>query len=547
VALPRLVSLSGDADLEVLSDPVGLANIALGSDLASLLDLGKPIDALIVTSDGPVRFAVSLPVANVAAFTRGSATAWLSPLERGRFLIAAPTKGRASIRCELWHVADPIGFRVLCGSDLVTLNSEGPVLLGRLSKRAVKGDFRIELPKSLVEATLSRVPAVDSTEGTASYRAGHQLGREWMRTLLAADAVGVEAKLGEPDIDLSVELAYRDLSLAPELAAWLRASAQGPQLSPEFWRLPADSAFGFAFAGVDEPTAHATLEPMLSRVEQDFGQSLGPAPLPKAAIHDWVEVLRALLPNQGRFVVAVGRLPLPIAASARPNPKSVLGAGSAPTDRSGDWIAFGLAADPVRYRDAVERLLTLYRERPESTTASTASAASATSAPRPPDFLLTRVPKLPAGLPAGSELLRYGAVAPPKAGGKPLPPDDVLIVPSSGWVWILVSASDATLVPLAQRLLTASADDSLASRDELTPLAAGAPAVLGTLSFAGLLAWGDDAAGRGASRAATLPFGGTSRLPVRIVSEASGDALSLKIWSRLSPTALADLRALIDS
>jgi hypothetical protein len=532
----------------MLGNPERSLSILAGGKLAEAIDLNRPIDVMAgIGAADEGKFALSF-----AARPAAQNELALRRVTRGRFAIEEPP-GRLFPACELWQVEAPIGTRIVCGGSAAALRDFGPELVGNAKERT-SASFRLEVFGEAYRAVLSQAMAEQEAEDQAlplSERSGAELGRKWMTTLLEGERVGFDITLGDKAIELAVDFGFHDRN-SPLFNSWLAASEKAQAVPDAYSALPPDAQVRGALSGVDTGTGRALrlegVHQMVMAMEEDMV-------IPKTALGELERAVIGVLPERFRGVFALGqdldaagRL-LAAEDKAGPAPRELEQAIEG-------WSIFGLEVEPSEYLRAVDDFVKVANYHfPDKVPPSIAGAA-----PTPPptpnrsDSTLKRRPT-PKGLPPGSLHLvdevrpdpAYRAKAP-----SDLPPirafqRHMLVLPDGGWVWIVVSRSEAEALARARSVL-----DKPSRAVNARTLSREGMAFLGELSLAGAVTLGLDVetpeqradARTAFRRLQGLPGQGRAAIPMslRVTSSSEGGeaGYSMRAVGELSPAVVTD-------
>lgn len=509
--LPRLIGLAGEPSLRGYADLHALSGLVLGGELSSLLDLDAPLSAVFARETETVVIAARLM--NEARFEPEELGEKLHARGPGRWGIR-PSDGGERLSCELWHVAAPVGYRILCAAKGTDLAPFAPFLLGQLEKTTPTGDVKVvathfplaarpDLPKLAVEG-----------ESVFSARLSNSLDR--------AETIGLELNFREPDIELALELAYGASDVSAGVRGWIAGTPSA--LPPQFWRTVSVAPIAFASAGADEETTNALLsDPILGGLFAAFNPASAFSP---EAAERVVTAMGGFIPERLRFTMSLSGA-VPTAArqlAGRPSRRRKPREDAA----NACWTLMGFAGSGERYLKGLAAL-------EEASNVEPAGAQAANSAVR-----LVRLRKMPPDLPHESVIFRQQCSDKSNCFS--------WVWPGRDWVWVLAAASEAQLIAEVRRVLP-SLVETPASNDgsEATTLL-NERSLLGMSStLAGLtrvfrpLASDLDPS--------TLPFGGSARIFASVSGAAKQvdgtPTVALRLTSRWSPAATADLVALI--
>lgn len=320
--MPRLVQLAAEPSWAGFSDLHAAAVLGLGGELASLIDFDGPLDLFVTEKDNQGAFAARARQPDGTRFDPAKLTTKLVSVSPGRWEIHPADEGEL-FRCELWHAAPPVGYRVVCGKEAEDVTRFAPLLLGHFAKHASSADVRLELSKG----ALLELNSESSLEA-----------------LLPAESMAVNLKLLEQDVELGVELDYLADGTSPLREAWLGA-AQKRALPAQFWQIIDVSRLSFVSAGADEKTAQAFTHARTNPVQRFFERLNLDAGIPRELSERMAEKLGDVFPEGYRFSVSMGGSHLPALIET-----------TTATRSSGAWTLLGYAGSGDRYRAALDVL-----------------------------------------------------------------------------------------------------------------------------------------------------------------------------------------------
>ncbi|MGC4092783.1 MAG: hypothetical protein QM756_33850 [Polyangiaceae bacterium] len=253
------MKLAADPTLRGFGDPRAVAGLVLGGELTSLIDFDAPVDVLFLPSpsERPSMVGVARPV-NAAQFDPRKLGEMLRPLAPGRWQLH-PADGGEQLRCELWHVKPPVGYRVLCGLVAQGIEQAAPFLLGKLAVTESVADARVEMSQAFFKDAIAATPASEpepAPDGTASSarERGRQLGKRWVESIAEAESIALNVQLSDENVELGLELDYDAKRASPLFQRWLLSSASQPALPPQFWQVLDESPIAFVSATTDAET-----------------------------------------------------------------------------------------------------------------------------------------------------------------------------------------------------------------------------------------------------------------------------------------------------
>jgi len=498
--LPRALKLSGDPTLRGFSDPRALAGLALGGELATLIDFDAPMDVLFEPGSASGTSLVGVArVADEARFAPSKLGSELRAVSPGRWQIR-PSDGGEKVQCELWHVAAPVGFRILCGQDAADIARTAPFLLEQLEKQPLLADARFELPRAL----LTPQQAQPNAEDSGVQELNRALGKRWGAH---ADTIAVNLKWLEQDVELGIEVDFAAADTSAAFQGWLGGAKAA--LPRQLFQVLDSSPIALGFAGTDD----AMMKQLLSDSEGPFLEFLkdvnqGEGITPELA-ERMTRAAGSFIPERCRFTLSLGGPLAPLLPKKQLRPPS----RSQPAKNAGStWLLAGLAGPGARYQAALDVLFEESR--------------------------YVRLAK-PTDLPPESILFRGGSA---QSGTW-----FAWVLPTPEWVWLLGAVSQRDLLAQARRLLPSLRERETPSGAEPAEFGAEPPLLALSFSLAALKeTFGDLMADHDV---AALPFGGSTRVFARMTGKrvAGGPRplLALDLWTRWSPAAITDLVELI--
>ncbi|HET9932335.1 MAG TPA: hypothetical protein VFQ35_16640 [Polyangiaceae bacterium] len=510
--LPRLVKLAADPTLRGFSDLRALAGITLGGELSALVDLDAPITVVMARDANDFTVVAAAHPSNGAQFAPEKLGDKLKPLGPARWEIE-PGDGGEKFHCELWHVAAPVGYRVLCGLKGTDFAAHAPFLLGQLEKTPPSADATVgssHFPLAESIAKQQRERAADSEANVES----ESIGR-WLQSFAKAESVAFDLDFVHDDVELAVEFDYAEADTSPAVRAWITKTPE--PLPPQFWQTLDVSPVALASAGVDEATMKDLLSsPVVSELLASLNRANGVTP---EVATEMLNAMGGLIPNRLRFTMSMGGT---LPSSTRQGEKRASGPFKSSKAANG-WMLLGYAGSGERYLKGLAVL-------EQASKAKHRSANSNAAAPR-----WTRLAKVPGDLPPSSVIFRQD-----HAGKSTW---FTCVLPGTDWIWILSAASEQQMLAQVRRVLPSL--DAPAPRDDTEHAAFGAapPLMMMSSSLAAL----KEVSGSSMHdlELSTLPFGGSSRILVGVTGktkQVAGKAVvTLRVASRWSPPAMADM------
>ncbi|HWA77696.1 MAG TPA: hypothetical protein VG937_35415 [Polyangiaceae bacterium] len=128
--LPRALKLAADPSLMGFSDLKAMAGLLLGGELSALIDFDAPMTVVFVKAANKQNppFVTAVQLNDVAHFAPQRLGEKLQPVGPGRWELVFEDLTH-DLRCELWHAAAPIGYRIVCGANDEEIARNAPFLL----------------------------------------------------------------------------------------------------------------------------------------------------------------------------------------------------------------------------------------------------------------------------------------------------------------------------------------------------------------------------------------------------------------------------------
>lgn len=516
--VPRLVKLAADPTLRGFEDLRALTGIVLGGELSALIDLDAPISLVFARKDKD-NFSVvgAAHPTNEAAFAPAKLGEKLRPLGPGRWEIR-PGDGGEKLRCELWHAAAPVGYRILCGARGEEIAPHAPFLLGQLEKSpptadASVGSAHFPLNESFAKRQREREAepgAKPATNGESEFI------DSWTRATLNAQSMAVDLEFLQQDIELALAFDYAETDVSPAVRSWLGRTPE--PLPRQFWQTLDLSPFAIANAGTDEATMKEFLsDPAVSGLFTSLNRTCGISP---EVSERMLNAMGGFIPERLRFTMSMGGTLTPPARDSAASPskrsKSV----------ANGWMLLGYAGSGENYLKGLAVLEDASKAKP-----------ARVSEKGSPSARWTRLTKLPSDLPPESVAVRQDC------------PDKssffTWVLPTRDWIWMLSARSESQMLAHARGLLPSLREPPPAANDAdpAAPLERERPLMEMRLSLAALKEISGSAMRD--IEVSTLPFGGSSRISVSVTGKrqplAGKPAVSVRIATRWSPAATADM------
>ncbi len=518
--VPRIVEMMGDPTLRGFSDLRAFVGLAIGSELTSLIDFDAPFSFVAPREpDETNRSVVGVAhLTDEAHFAPEKLGVKLDALGPGRWHIQARGAGK-DVRCELWHVAAPVGYRIVCGFEGADLVSRAPFLLGQLEKTPLKADaiaVSTNYPLGPSLAYRQRPPEKDHD---ANAEAADSPEHELLGELAKAESIEFELTFFEHDAELAVQLNYTESDTSPTVRAWLgKPPAPFP---PQFWQTLDLFPIAVGNTGTDEATTKEFLSlPAVAGFLESLNIVGGVSPELAA------EMLAAsgqFIPERLRFTMGVAG-PMPyLTRKARARVSGNRKAAKAAQRYS---MLMGYAGSGENYLKGMDVLVQASKNKP------------AAGSKEPPAARWFRINTVPRDLPGESALFREEC--PDKSAWY------TWVLPTADWVWVMSATNELDLLGQVRRALPSLQQTANPSERAAAALGADTPLIGMALSLAAVettYGWLSD------YDVATLPFGGSSRVFVsvsgRSTQVAGKPGVAARIASRWSPAATADLAELI--
>lgn len=472
-----------------------------GSAVAAVIDLSQPVD---VALDLPGVFFVdpsptwSFRVRSPDAVLHGTAGLSLQRVSAGVWSIAVPPPAAPELEpdaageeeqdpeeyegeapevvleapsCQLRHLPEPVGYRVLCSASAERLNRDALFLTAPARDTPTALDARAELGgpeyRKLTDKRQRQFEDVIEVEEDPSARAITALLSNATRSLLLHDQFGAELELRGELLRGQIEVRFGAELDAPLLNGWL-AQSSTVRLPASCSRLPADGALAGCFSGLGEEIVRHLLDGVMNAMSEDL----------QITPRDFAEMsaaLGGLVPRAGSFSFACGvdpdeafrALTAPAVADADEAGRPLSAASVASLNAAlGGWCAVAFDVDADRYLAAVQRAFR----------ANNLKATKKRADPNPRSHSHLKQKHAPRGLPTKS--LHYVGENRPDPRYRPLPyigeppmlPYDMhlIVVPDGARAWIVTSRSEKLAVGRARSILAAA--DPKQSWPELTVL-----------------------------------------------------------------------------
>lgn len=520
--VPRIVKLAADPTLRVFEDVHALTGLVLGGELSALIDLDAPI-SIVLARGGDHHYAVAgaAHLANEAQFAPTKLGEKLHPLGPGRWEIR-PSDGGEKVRCELWHVAAPVGYRILCGAKGEEIAPHAPFLLGQLEKTPPRADASVGSAHfPLHESFANQQRERDAEPGAnADSNDGSELVERWARAIVNAESMALDVAFLEQDIELALAFDYAESDVSPAVRSWLGKTPE--PLPRQFWQTLDLSPVAIANAGMEESTVTQLMsDPAVAELFTCLNRTCGISPEVEERMS---KAMGGFVPERLRFTMSLGGT---LGAAAR---EGTANAKSRRKSAANGWMLVGYAGSGENYLKGFAVLEESSKVKPSGATSKAARAAH-----------WTRLAKVPADLPPESVIVRQDCADKSTWFSWVLPAPD--------WIWMLSAQSEAQLLAQARRVLPSLREAPPASNDtEQAAAPVGEPALM-EMRFSVAALKETFSSSLHDLELNTLPFGGSSRVAVKVTGKtdqiAGKPVVSLRVTSRLSPTATADIVELI--
>ncbi|HEY0468866.1 MAG TPA: hypothetical protein VGC79_31960, partial [Polyangiaceae bacterium] len=529
-------------------DPSQVLSHKLGPSLSHSLDLSKPID--LTTSGlgtGPAHIVLAAGIFDPDTFlSQVRRDFQVLHQSRGRWRLLPKAKPTPeTFVCELWHAPDPVGARLICGSEAPLIEQQGEFLMAAARSRVDRSNFHAELPGAAARAVLAksadeqaRKEDPSAATGDRGARAGralaHQLVLAWGSDLsgfswdltLRRDSVEISQELG---------LARSDSLFATALSGRVAAPKPVPDA---FWQLPNDSDVALYSEGA-EPEPMRKHAAWLSRELRKGLEVDDEYEFPATQLDQLEQTLQSLVLRGGAFEVAYGQdldraAQLLNEAAERASDRGPRSGSADPAlikaqAGLGGWALLGIEDDSRGYLLALREALGL-------ATDSSKFPRKKGAKPGTPSASTHGLRQLPlpasAGLPADALHVVFRSQPNPKylaLKAKPAPPAPssyhVIAVPDSAQhVWFAIAPDEARALSHLRAVLRPEPDKTLGSSNELRQLAKEPLAGLGFASLAGLSSLGFSADSKAKvldsrhtlKQLGALPKRGNTRMPIWI-------------------------------
>ncbi|HWA77695.1 MAG TPA: hypothetical protein VG937_35410 [Polyangiaceae bacterium] len=351
-------------------------------------------------------------------------------------------------------------------------------------------------------------PDSAKTPDSAKNEAANELGK----SLMSAESMAFDLGLGNPDIELSLQLNYLETGTS-NLRPGRLGGAPRP-IPPQFWQAYAIAPLTLVSTGVDDQA--------MTELESAWGGSL-------KAFFDQIHRSSGMTPELSERVTrASGDIPehfrftFSQPAFFPPRSSEPSKHGRAAKDTGPSWYLIGFAGSGERYKAGTDVLLEASKAKPSSS----------------PTTRWVRIDKRPPNLPPESIVLRTDTP------GKD--PSFTLALPTPEWIWLLVASNQNELFSQARRLLP-----TLSKPAQPDPVAQAAFAPDPLLAMTVNLVALKNTLGDRLSNInfANLPARGTAPIFLRVTGQrqqrADHPTLSITLHSHWTPAAFADLLGLI--
>lgn len=426
------------------------AEALLGTALADVVDLGKPIDlGFLEASD---LYAASFALASIDDAKRNLAEDFdLAPREGGGVALTPHQNGDTTkLRCEIRPAPGDSPYRLVCASRASALRAVAPYLVQTVAREAVPDDARLRLFHPSFSVWQGTSPAPETPEQAPLFQAVregfHDLSALTFAATLAPDGVHAEMK----EVFQGTQSPFTRIALA-------HARDAGP-LPDLFWRLPADALVAGYARGADA----ADLEPLRKSLLRATETSIREQTTSEEMVERARKVIASTLLTGGPIAAAYGfDVPGAVSAIASATVKR-------PLERSAlhGWFLVGLEEPSSRWADAFHEAIALQTLPVKAPQGMLHRRAEAT---------LTRCEELAltdATLPPHTAhfALREYTTAKGKARGAAKWTFHVYVVPDGPRTWLAMGENDTVVVAKARGTIAAGPDDGLASRTDLRSL-----------------------------------------------------------------------------
>ena len=555
----------------VLQNPGLVVGAFFGQAMERCIDLDKPVDVLYPPEEDPKTWSVAFTP--VDAEHLGELR--LSPRAPARWTIELPSEGRQPVQahCELWHGAEPAGYRIVCADSVERVESHGRFYLGNPRQRASTASLRLEVPASVYRDDMKQAMKVPD-EGSRADRAGAELGQRLMSEMLAEHrAVALELNLQPRAVEVALELNFT--SPRTPVALWWAGSNTAPAgLTSAFWALPGDVDLALYKSGADAAAIRDAVAAPFSEFMTFVLEEYEVTPAQRREIEN---AFRGIVPRGGAYSFASGhrRINLESMLTDTKSSKAKQAAAalaSLKTELAG-WTVIGFDEPPEAYLAAVREFVRVAqidlpkRKKQAGSATGTGSGTGAAATDdddekKDPDWVKFKLGPAPTRLPKGTlhviqEVRPNPHYEAPADGSRPAPiPHDVhyIFVPDGQRTWVSIAQHRTIAWERALRVLQPKSDEVLAARPELAAFKAAPPSALGIVTIAGLLGLGmqsDSELERTKMKHAlevlkSLPRKGEAAIPIWMErKETLGDdgkpEVASRLLARLSPEAVSEV------
>ncbi|WP_437279099.1 hypothetical protein WME90_00660 [Sorangium sp. So ce375] len=551
------------------TEPTSVLERAVGSALAGVVDLARPLDVAFLGTTG-ARAVASLSVAEQDV-----------PRLADRFVLKELGEHPGLLRVERAHDADPDeeappwvcafdpgerrdGARLLCGEDVEDIEAAAAYLVQVVAREPLDTDARIEIPERLLRKAMEETGNASEAgdDDGRSGALGKALGEGFLRDI---ERMSVDLTWGPADVEVGLTLRFAGRR-SPLTLAFVPAAAPDAAPPPAFFRLPADTAVAFHTQGASRAELTPLREAIAGALRDDMLEDRYDAP----RLERFLDRLDDLAFTGGPLVVGAGAN----GAAAAKALAAYQGDKRAPRAQKTarlalkGWMLAAVEEPAQTWITGVQELLRLGEELDElKTGAAAGSAARAAGKPggapkdggagkRDEDKQRTTpvIARAPAALPAGTLHVELRS-KPLTKDAPPAHTTHLYIVPAGQRTWLGLSEDDAALVDRLRVAVEPGRDDrTLGAAPGADALRQRGTLAGGLFSMAGLAllaANGDtpealDKVVEDFAKLAALPARGEIAIPFAVASEVLGSgAARLDVRVRLTRAAIQDAIALL--
>lgn len=533
--------------------PELLAMGLLGPSIASVIDLGGPVDLVLFGTDFD-RMAVAIPVA--AEMQPRLGKSFNLRFQSGILkIINATGEGEeenapGSLRaCAFVGAEEETGARLVCATDDALLDSSALYLGRTVTHEGRDGDVRLEL---LNEEFFQQIAdqASNGNSNDWAEAAGEQYALSFFRDMEHLSLIG---SWGKSDIEAEAAIDFRKNAAGISQAISARAPLQSPSTA-SFLRLPKDSVI--ALHGHASNTQ--ALVPMRDEFMQAFAKDMESDGYDPALLETFNKQIAKLFFTGGSYAAAYGidriAAEKALAAYAKDKKKPALRAAAYRSLRG--WAMFAFDEPTEKWAKGVEELVRLGNELDRKRNGGVAITNSTPVKGRSDDDRVTTTMSIaftPAVLPRGSVHVEMRS-KPLKKDAPPAYVKHLYVVPDGGRTWIGIGEDETPILARLRAAREGLSDQTIAGVPELANTVSQGAVVAGYFSVAGgSLLFMDDDRDEMLDKAiteieglGTLPGRGDGVIPFQIVSEdAANGGSRARLKTRLSLPVMGDIAVML--